>query len=294
MNLNLQKFDMASISDDKVVVLIGKRDTGKSFLCKDLLYYHKDIPVGMVISATESANRFYGNMVPSLFIHDEYNDEIIQKLLTRQKKAVERYNEDISMSSGDDAPVQDRGVVDPRAFLILDDCLYDASWTKSKHIRAIFMNGRHYKMMFVITMQYALGIPPNLRTNIDYVFILRENIVSNRKRIYESYAGMFPSFEIFSQVMDQCTENFECLVIYNNAKSNQLEDQVFWYKAEPHDDFRIGASAFWKYHEQNYNGDHDEEEFDPAKLNQKRNRTVITVQKMDPNAPADQPPSEVV
>ena len=31
MKLQLRKFDMASISDDKVVVMIGKRDTGKSF-----------------------------------------------------------------------------------------------------------------------------------------------------------------------------------------------------------------------------------------------------------------------
>ena len=30
--------------------------------------------------------------------------------------------------------------------------------------------------------------------------------------------------------MDQCTENYECLVINNNAKSNKLTDQVFWYK----------------------------------------------------------------
>lgn len=52
MNLNLRKFDMSSIDDDKVVVLIGKRDTGKSFLCKDLLYYHQDIPVATVISTT--------------------------------------------------------------------------------------------------------------------------------------------------------------------------------------------------------------------------------------------------
>ena len=85
-------------------------------------------------------------------------------------------------------------------------------------------------MMFIITMQYALGIPLILRTNIDYVFILRENYVSNRKRLYENYAGMFPSFEVFCQVMDQCTENYECLVIHNNAKSNKLEDQVYWYK----------------------------------------------------------------
>ena len=49
------------------------------------------------------------------------------------------------------------------------------------------MNGRHYKLLFVLTMQFALGITTPFRTNIDYVFILRENIVSNRKRLYEHY-----------------------------------------------------------------------------------------------------------
>ena len=60
MNLELKKFDMSSIKDDRVVVLIGKRDTGKSFLVKDLLFYHQNLPIGTVISATESANSFYG------------------------------------------------------------------------------------------------------------------------------------------------------------------------------------------------------------------------------------------
>ena len=98
-------------------------------------------------------------------------------------------------------------------------------------------------------MQYALGIPPNLRTNIDYIFILRENYVSNRKRLYEHYAGMFPNFDMFCQVMDQCTENYECLVVHNNAKSNKLQDQVFWYKAEPHDEVKLGSRKFWEFGE---------------------------------------------
>jgi hypothetical protein len=46
--------------------------------------------------------------------------------------------------------------------------------------------------------------------------------------------------------MDQCTENYECLVINNNAKSNRLDDQVFWYKAEPHCDFKLGAEILWQ------------------------------------------------
>ena len=48
--------------------------------------------------------------------------------------------------------------IDPRTFVILDDCLYDASWTKDKMMRLLFMNGRHWKVMLVITMQYPLGI----------------------------------------------------------------------------------------------------------------------------------------
>ena len=40
MDVQLRKFDINDIKDDKVVVLIGKRDTGKSFLCKDVLYHH--------------------------------------------------------------------------------------------------------------------------------------------------------------------------------------------------------------------------------------------------------------
>ena len=199
MSVKLQKFDMSKIEDDKVVVLIGKRETGKSYLVKDLLYYHQDMPAGTVISGTEGANSFYSKLMPSCFIHGEYNESIIANYLNRQKKITKAWKQQMD-ATGDSN-------TDPRGFLILDDCLYDQSWVKSKDVRSLFMNGRHYKSMFIITMQYALGIPPNLRTNIDYVFLLRENIVRNRKQLYEQYAGMFPSFEIFCQVMDQCTEN---------------------------------------------------------------------------------------
>ena len=105
---------------------------------------------------------------------------------------------------------------------------------------------RHWKIMLIITMQYPLGIPPALRTNVDYVFILRENVQSNRRRIFENYASMFPTFELFCSIMDQTTENYECLVIHNNAKSNKLQDQIFWYKAQTRPDFRIGAKEFWE------------------------------------------------
>jgi hypothetical protein len=244
MNIKLKKFDMTSIRKDSVVLFIGKRCTGKSWLVRDLMYHHKSLPIGTVISGTESANAFYGNIIPSIFIHPEYTENIIKNVIKRQKLCISKIKKQVMK--------QGNSLINPNAFLILDDCLYDNSWVRSKHIRTLFMNGRHYKLLFIITMQYALGIPPNLRTNVDYVFILRENIVQNRKRLYESFAGMFPNLNVFNQVMDQCTENYECLVVHNNAKSNKLEDQVFWYKAKLCPPFQIGSAEYWNYHKKNY------------------------------------------
>jgi len=70
MTLELKKFDMRSITfkadENKgpVVVLIGRRDTGKTLLVSDLLYYHQDIPIGTVISGTEARNGLYAAHVP--------------------------------------------------------------------------------------------------------------------------------------------------------------------------------------------------------------------------------------
>jgi len=277
MNLELAKFEMKAISfrpdENKgpVIVLIGRRDTGKSFLVQDLMYHHQDIPIGTVISGTEAGNGFFAAHVPKLFIHDAYNTAIIENILKRQKavlKQVKKEQEAYKKSS-----------IDPRTFVVLDDCLYDNKWTKDVMMRLLFMNGRHWKIMLVITMQYPLGIPPNLRTNIDYVFILREPYIANRKRIYDNYAGMFPTFESFCQVMDQSTENYECLVINNNAKSNKLQDQIFWYKAQQHGPFKLGSKEFWEISKNLGSDDEDDKSYDPnaakgkgPKINVKKNK----------------------
>ena len=275
MKLELKKFDIAKITDDKVVVMIGKRNTGKSFLIRDLLYHHTDIPIATAISGTESANHFYENMIPKIFIHEEYKNQIIDNVVKRQKLILKKINTEKAICNN-----ISHSKLDPRSLLILDDCLYDSSWTKDTNIRALFMNGRHLKMFFIISMQYPLGIPPNLRTNIDFIFILRENIVANRKRIYDNYAGMFPPFEVFCQVMDQCTENFECLVIDNTTKSNKLEVTVFWYIADTHGDFKICLSQYWEISKNITPMDDDVDEcYDPSKLRPKSNRPAITVRK---------------
>lgn len=274
-SVRLRKFDMKMIPQDAVCVFIGRRRTGKSTLVKDLLFHHQNIPMGTVISGTEESNSFYGKIIPPIFIHGEYNSAILANFVKRQKLITSKIQQQENARTAGQPIV--RSNLDPRSFMILDDCLYDDSWIRDINIRYLFLNGRHQKVFFLITMQYPLGIPPVLRTNVDYVFILREPYISNRKRIFDNFGSSFPNFEFFCQIMDQCTENFECLVINNNTRSNKLEDAIFWYKAAIQGDFRIGAPEFWK-HNATFYRDREEEDvnsYDPGSAKHLRGPSIL-------------------
>lgn len=237
MKLELKKFDMPNLKDDAVVIYVAPRNQGKSTLLFDTLFYHKDIPIGVVISGTESANHCFEPFVPKMLVYDEYTPEIIEKFLDRQVKISNQYLEEKKKYGKTD--------IDPRAFLILDDCMFDSSWTKDKNMRYLFLNGRHVHVFLLITMQYPLGIPPAMRANVDYVFICKNNMIKEREKLYNQYAGMFPSMDVFGQVMDQCTENFECIVINKRTVSNALNEQVFWYKAKVGHKFKMCSQEIW-------------------------------------------------
>ena len=227
--------------------------THNSWLVRDIFYHHKNIPSGIVFSGTEEASPFFGDFIPDSFIHSEYNPELIDSIMIRQKKKI-RETKAKGISETGKHPSNN-------LFIVLDDMLHDAqNWKKEKTIKSIFFNGRHYNFLFILTMQYPLGITPELRSNIDYVFIFNEPSVKNRKKIYDDYAGMLPSFDHFCNILDACTQNHECLVIKTSGNSSDLRDQVFWYKAEYHNNFRTGHPKFWNFHSKNYNDNYEEDD----------------------------------
>lgn len=237
MEIQLKKFDMSMIEDDAVVVFIGKRKTGKSFLIRDLLYHKRSFPIATVISATENANGFYSQMIPSIFIHNKFSDEVVGNVLKRQDMVVGQNKERVR---------QGKPLVDDRMVFVMDDMMASkTSWVKSENVGAMFCNGRHFRCLFMLTLQYVMGIPPDLRNNVDYVFLLREPIHKSRKKLYDNWAGMFPKFQMFESVLNECTQNHECIVIKNNSLSNKIEDSVFWYKAETHPEFRLCLPKYW-------------------------------------------------
>lgn len=269
--LKLKKFNLSDLVPNATILLLGKRRSGKSFLVRDIFYHHRNIPRGIVFSGTESANPFFGDFFPDTFIYPEYDPDLIENAMALNGKKVKEARKIYPDLSG--------LLPSNRFCIVLDDMLADASsWKKEKTIQAIFFNGRHYNIFFIITLQYPLGIPPPLRGNIDYVFVFNEPSIKNQKKIYDDYGGMIPTFDHFQQILKDCTENYQCLVIKCFGSSVSISDQIYWYKAKARDDFRFGHRKFWDYHTKQYNDNYriqqDQDELDMGVQKQKWGRKL--------------------
>ena len=216
-------------------------NTGKSTLITSLMYAKKHIfPAAVVVCGSEESNGFYGQIVPSTFIYNSYSEDIIKKFAKRQKLAKEH-------------------LPNPWAILLLDDCTDDITIFNSSTQHGIWKRGRHWKAMYIVSLQYSMDIRPVIRTNVDYIFILREPILKNRKNLYENYCGIIPSYQIFSALMDNLTTDHCALVIHNSSASNNWQDCVFWYRSTllpP--GFKIGSKEYREFHDARYNEDYFE------------------------------------
>lgn len=244
--LDLDKFDPTKIEDGSIIVMIGKKGTGKSTLVKDIFWHKRYIPDGIAMLGTLDANDDFSGMIPDLFMFNGYHKDKLKDFIARQRKLNKERKE--------------RGLPKKYAFVLIDDCGYDADFTKDPLLRLIFMNGRHFGIFFIFTLQYCMEMKPAIRSQIDYVFILRENILSNQHRLHKEFCGIIEDFSLFRKILEKTTDQRKCLVVKNNCVSNKIQDVLFWYKAELRPKFRVGSNEYWHYHLMHYNPKHDDDD----------------------------------
>lgn len=246
MEINIRELDVDIIAPSKAnmdkpdqggskIVIIGKPGTGKTTLITSLMYEKSDIfPVGIVMSGTEDSNGHFKKIVPSSFVFNTCDVKKIEEFIMRQK-------------------IAKKHLKNPWGMLLLDDCTDDPKIFNSKIFGALYKNGRHWKMLFILSLQYCMDIKPVIRNSIDGTFILRESSLRNRKVLWENYAGIIPDFKTFCTIMDGITGDYTALYISNQINSTRWQDNVFWYKAKPvPPNFRFGAKDLWAYHKQRY------------------------------------------
>ena len=93
--LVIKKFSLETMADSPAIMLVAKRRSGKSWVCRDILRHFNNIPVGMIIAKSEKKadEPFYSEFFPDSFIFYEYNEKILKNLFYRQEQMIEKSKE---------------------------------------------------------------------------------------------------------------------------------------------------------------------------------------------------------
>lgn len=226
--MELKKFDPSTSLQHRVWLIIGPRSTGKTTLLKDLLYHtHKRYNNPFSACATKESFEMMQDIFPPQMIYgDGYNFEAADNYV---ELCVKYCN------------------LDKSNIMVLDDCMYSAKVMKTETQKKIHMNGRHYNITLFNCAQYIMSLPPDIRSNIDYVFCLKDLTQSNQRKLYEYFFGMFSSFKEFSTIFDHVTNDFGVLVLDRTQAYKGKSECLRWYKAKRNlPDFRIGDDFYFQ------------------------------------------------
>ncbi|MDD4930878.1 MAG: Hint domain-containing homing endonuclease [Candidatus Colwellbacteria bacterium] len=224
-------------------------NTGKSTIIKSILYAKKHIfSVGAFWSGTEDSNGFFKSFTPTTFIRDGMIDassaaslKPLEDLNKRQKIA-RKYLE----PRGDN----------PWCVEVLDDCTADPKFLKKTVLKDTYKNGRHKAKMHLLSLQFCLDIPTDTRGLIDGTFICREGNSKNRLRLFENFGSGVDNIHDWNDLMDGLTDDYCCMFVNNKATTNNIEDCIQYYRADPDKipkDWKFGCKDYWDFHYDRYN-----------------------------------------
>lgn len=213
-NIRISKLKpLEEIKPFTISTIVGKRGTGKTVLMMDII--HKisqvskiDFCIGFA-GTIPSATMFEGIM-PSALIHNKIDPAMLKGIIDVQTRSTN---------------------LNKHVLIVLDDMMHDRQGFNSPVMREIFMNGRHMRITLIVCAQYLTDMKPDLRTNVDYVYALREPSENNRRKLHTYWFSVLKTYDLFSKTMDECTKNHECLVLMNNVSVTDRSGMLRWYRA---------------------------------------------------------------
>lgn len=199
------------------------------------MWHMKDkIPAGIVISQTDELNKFWQQYVPKKYIYNKYNPLILDAVFQRQKAIL-----------NDKSLTDDEKEKQAPFFILLDDVISDQRLKYDENLMELFVAGRHYKLLVLITTQYAKAITPTIRGNTDYCLIFKTIQGRQREALYEDFGDVFTK-EGFYTLLDAHTDDNEVLIVDTSDPTLDPEEMYLWWKASDPGPFRMGSAEYWQ------------------------------------------------
>ena len=181
------------------VVAVGKSMKGKSYLVRYLLterFLKGKLKFGIVFTKTKF-NKDYA-FLPDKSVKQGYNEEVLKKYISNIEKLREKKE----------------GI--PPNYLIFDD-LVGVLNNQSDWFINFVSTARHFNTSVFICVQYLTGkkaISPIMREQTTHAIMFNSRTRRTLENLYESYGGLFPSFEEFKQYFFRATKERYTAMLY--------------------------------------------------------------------------------
>lgn len=243
---------LRNIEPNSFITIIGKRGTGKTTILNNYCYEnYKRIRLPVLISATADIKKDFYGIIPELFIHNEYNPDIIKYFLKDQMEVTEKIEKGECSKN-----------IKKLGLFIMDDILgTEPCWKKDQSFQSIVFNGRNFNITNIISVQNPLAIPPNFRGNVDYVILSPITTEKGKKYIFDYiWDQSFGDYDHFKSYLDIITkQKFHYMLLDNKHTPSKIEDYVYYVKTTPTHYLpkkRIGLKFLWDLNEKYYNPKH--------------------------------------
>lgn len=233
----LQKFDFQRLNNrNGLYLLLGKRNTGKTTWCRFINQHIDASRTGIVVLITqnERLKENWSQHIPKLFIFQPEDANIMSTISRCMNNAIKSC-ENRGISSHDNRL---------KLTFILDDVGSESSVMNNIGLKKLASNGRHVNVTVFILAQFLYQVPPKVRSQFEYIFMLASISQKNNKTVNHEFAAHIEHNK-FCRILQRSTENHGVLVI--NTTSSNADDSLYFAHIDqyPIKTVRLGCWIQW-------------------------------------------------
>lgn len=230
------------------ILLVGKRFSGKSTMAVAIASMY-NVEKWVAFAGTKETMDDWARVFQSsacVYGIDKKGKSALHRIIAYQERQATYYQRYLKKPFPKELEVG----------LIFDDISCHREFCRGGLLEDLFSNGRHYKAPIIISCQYLKQLPPTLRTNTDYLFMLHST-KNTCELLYKEYLQVPDDINMFLQLhkyvttakYDDGKDKFASLVFNNCIKASSAVSQCFQYFCTPPNfrscDVELG-SADWR------------------------------------------------
>lgn len=202
------------------IMIIGNRGCGKTTLIHKLLQkINQESSLELIQVLAHNSSEY--QQIPETLVKTSFDYDHLDKYIEAQTKKIYLEKKQFKFRGGSQSGA-----------LIVDGLVPNPNYFKSKEVKSLYINNKHFGTTFITSMDHYGGISPLARTNLEYIFVFGGLSIYELKKIYDHYDSgcNFASFENFHNDYKKNTSGaYEFMMINLNSVPTTEKSSYYYY-----------------------------------------------------------------